>query len=143
MPFSTDPTMNELKEVIFSMNPTSAAGPAGMNGKFYQACWEIIKFDLMKVVLAFFSGSTMPRYMTSACLVLLPKVELPNSLTQFRPISRINFINKIISKIISTRLAPILPKIISAYQTGFVKGRTFLKISCLHRKLSMASKSLT
>ncbi|XP_070045641.1 uncharacterized protein [Nicotiana tomentosiformis] len=120
---STYPTMNELKEVAFSMSPTSVAGPDGMNGKFYQACTEIIKFDLMKVVLTFFEGSTMPRYMTSVCLVLLPILKFPNSLTQFRPINLSNFINKIISKIISTRLAPILPRIISGNQIGFVRGR--------------------
>ncbi|XP_049357764.1 uncharacterized protein LOC125822409 [Solanum verrucosum] len=49
------PTNEELKEVIFSMNPNSAAGPDGMNGYFFQKCWQIIKHDLFDVILAFFS----------------------------------------------------------------------------------------
>ncbi|XP_019260713.1 PREDICTED: uncharacterized protein LOC109238687 [Nicotiana attenuata] len=61
--------------------------------------------------------------MTSACLVLLPKVEFPNSLSEFRPSSLGNFINKIISKVIGARLGPIFSRIISANQSGFVKGR--------------------
>ncbi|XP_019262748.1 PREDICTED: uncharacterized protein LOC109240551 [Nicotiana attenuata] len=93
------------------------------NEKFYQACWEVIKEDLFNVVLAFFRGCLMPRFMTSAYFVLLLKVEFPNSLTEFRPISLSNFINKIISKVICSRLGPILPRIISANQSGFVKGR--------------------
>ncbi|XP_019265849.1 PREDICTED: uncharacterized protein LOC109243378 [Nicotiana attenuata] len=105
------------------MSPTSAAGPDGMNGKFYQACWDIIKTDLLNVVLDFFGGSSMPKYMTNACIVMLPKVEFPNSLTEFRPISLSNFINKVISKVISSRLAPILPRVISDNQSSFVKGR--------------------
>ncbi|XP_019254951.1 PREDICTED: uncharacterized protein LOC109233517 [Nicotiana attenuata] len=117
-----DLSMTELKEIAFSMNPTSAAGPNGMNGKFYQACWEVIKENLLKVVLLFFIGNPMPRYMTNACLALFPKVEFTNSLTEFRPTSLSNFINKIISNVICSRLAPILPKIISANQSGFVKG---------------------
>ncbi|OIT36118.1 hypothetical protein A4A49_64435, partial [Nicotiana attenuata] len=48
---TADPTMSELKDIVFSMNPTSAAGPNGMNGKFYQSCWDIIKYDLLNVVL--------------------------------------------------------------------------------------------
>ncbi|OIT20481.1 hypothetical protein A4A49_65757, partial [Nicotiana attenuata] len=48
---TSDPSMSELKEVVFSMNPNSAAGPDGMNGKFYQSCWDIIKEDLLLVVL--------------------------------------------------------------------------------------------
>ena len=50
------PNMEELKEVICSMNPTSAAGPDDMNGYFFQKCWNIIKDDLMGVVKAFFCG---------------------------------------------------------------------------------------
>ncbi|XP_070032560.1 uncharacterized protein [Nicotiana tomentosiformis] len=134
--------MNELKEVVFSMNPTSAAGPDGMKIKFFQACWEVIKFDLMQVVLTFYGGCTMPRYMIGVCIVLLPKVEFPNSLTQFRPINLNNFINKIISKIISSSLAPILPESSQPISQAFFKGETFLKTSCFPRKLSMESKSL-
>ncbi|OIT07835.1 hypothetical protein A4A49_32245 [Nicotiana attenuata] len=114
----------KLKEVIFSMNPNSADGPDGMNEKVYQACWDVIKNDLLNVVLDFFGGSDMPRYMKNACLFLLPKVEFPKSFTEFRPISLSNFINKIISKLICSRLAPILPNIISANQSGFVRGRS-------------------
>ena len=47
------PSMDELKEVVFSMNPYSAAGPDAMNGYFFQKCWHIIKNDLMGVVHAF------------------------------------------------------------------------------------------
>lgn len=65
-----DPSITELKKVVFSMNPSSAAGPDGMNGKFFQACWEVIKEDLLNVVLSFFRSSPMPKYMTNACLVL-------------------------------------------------------------------------
>lgn len=32
------PDMNELHQVVFSMNPNSATGPDGMNGKFIQIC---------------------------------------------------------------------------------------------------------
>ncbi|XP_019260712.1 PREDICTED: uncharacterized protein LOC109238686 [Nicotiana attenuata] len=54
---SADPTLQELKEVVFSMNPTSVARPDDFNGKFYQSCWDIIKDDLLNVVLAFFAAT--------------------------------------------------------------------------------------
>ncbi|KAH0775105.1 hypothetical protein KY290_012242 [Solanum tuberosum] len=41
------PTMEELRQVVFSMNPNSAAGPDGIGGRFYQVCWSIIKEDLL------------------------------------------------------------------------------------------------
>ncbi|XP_049399717.1 uncharacterized protein LOC125863742 [Solanum stenotomum] len=118
------PTMEELKEVVYSMNPNSAAGPDGMNGYFFQKCWSIIKKDLLAVIHAFFSGQMLPKYFSHACLVLLPKVKNPNKLTEFRPISLSNFTNKIISKLLCLRLTPILPSLISSNQSGFVKGRS-------------------
>ncbi|KAG5600548.1 hypothetical protein H5410_031918 [Solanum commersonii] len=43
------PTVEELKGVVFSMNPNSAAGLDGMNGCFFQKCWSIIKDDLIQL----------------------------------------------------------------------------------------------
>ncbi|KAG5580329.1 hypothetical protein H5410_050956 [Solanum commersonii] len=44
------PNLEELKTVVFSMNPNSAAGPDGMNGYFFQKCWNIIKHDLLDLI---------------------------------------------------------------------------------------------
>ncbi|MGS7457466.1 reverse transcriptase domain-containing protein, partial [Mycobacterium tuberculosis] len=41
----------------------------------------------------------------------------------FRPISLCTFLNKVITKLIGSRLARVLPKLISEYQSGFVAGR--------------------
>ena len=118
------PTEDEVKRIIMSMNPNSSPGPDGFGGKFYQECFEIIKDDLMSVIKSFYTGNIMPRYMSHACLVLLPKVEHPNRLKYYRPISLSNFINKIISKILSNRLLSVLPSMVSHNQSGFVKGRS-------------------
>ncbi|XP_019226274.1 PREDICTED: uncharacterized protein LOC109207745 [Nicotiana attenuata] len=48
---ATQPTLEELKQVVFSMYPTSAAGPDGLNGKVFHHCWEIIKDDLFKEIV--------------------------------------------------------------------------------------------
>jgi len=119
-----DPTIDEVKLVVFAMNPNSAAGPDGTNGKIFQVCWDILKEDLYRAMLAFFCGHNMPKYMTHTCLVLLPKVDHPNKLSGFRPISLNNFSNKIISKLLSIRIAPILSNRISENQSGFVRGRS-------------------
>ncbi|XP_069145909.1 uncharacterized protein [Solanum lycopersicum] len=121
---NTVPGLDELKEVVFSMSPNSAAGPDGMNWFFFQKCWNIIKNDLLEVLHAFFSGQMIPKYFSHSCIVLLPKVNNPNKLTEYRPISLSNFTSKIISKLVSNRLSPILPALISSNQSGFVKGRS-------------------
>ncbi|XP_015158404.1 uncharacterized protein [Solanum tuberosum] len=79
---TTMPTLEELKEVVFSMNPNSAAGPDGMNGYFFQKCWDIIKHDLFGVIQAFFCGQMIPKYFSHSCIVLLPKIQT-NTLGRF------------------------------------------------------------
>jgi len=44
-------------------------------------------------------------------------------MSQFRPIARVNFIFKIISKIIEDRLAQLMPSLISKEKRGFIHGR--------------------
>ncbi|XP_074315308.1 uncharacterized protein LOC141651499 [Silene latifolia] len=60
-------------------------------------------------------------------ITLLPKVELPQNVTQYRPIACCNVLYKAISKVPATRLSKVLPEIISPNQGAFVKGRTIIE----------------
>ena len=132
--------MEELKGAIFSMNPISAASHDGVNGYFFQKYWHIIMDDLMGFVKAFFSGKMIPKYFSHSCIVLLPKVINPNKLTEFRTISLRNFTSKIISKIASIRVSPILHSLISSNKSGFVKGRSISENSLFAQEITHHKK---
>lgn len=34
--------LDEVKRVVLNINRTSASGPDGLTGSFYQTCWEIV-----------------------------------------------------------------------------------------------------
>jgi hypothetical protein len=57
---------------------------------------------------------------------LIPKIKGANSTDKFQPISLCNVIYKIVSKLIGSRLNPILSIIISQEKGGFVEGRKIL-----------------
>ncbi|XP_019227829.1 PREDICTED: uncharacterized protein LOC109209105 [Nicotiana attenuata] len=121
---TTIPTMEELKAVVFSMSPSSAPGLDGLSGKFYHSCWDIIKDDLLLMINDFFAGNQIPKAMTHTCLILIPKVDNPQAFNELRPIILGNFSCKIISSLMNQRLSPLMDKLISPYQTGFIKGRS-------------------
>ncbi|KAL9659760.1 hypothetical protein QQ045_024569 [Rhodiola kirilowii] len=117
----------EIEEVwseITAMALDSAPGPDGFTGRFYTRFWDLIRVDLMAVNDGFFEGRHMPRSFTSIYLTMIPKVAHATLITQLRPISMCNFCQKIISRILTSRLASWFPRIISEEQAGFIKGRS-------------------
>ena len=71
----------------------------------------------------FFQGAILPRGIAATMIILIPKKKNPTKWTEYRPISLCNVTNKIISKLIATRMAPLLPILTVPNQSGFIKGR--------------------
>ncbi|KAL2226306.1 UNVERIFIED_CONTAM: hypothetical protein Sindi_1989300 [Sesamum indicum] len=65
----------------------------------------------------------MPRSFTATTIVLIPKVDSPQTWNDFRPISLCNVTNKIMSKLIYNKLYHTLPDLITPSQSDFVPGR--------------------
>jgi retron-type reverse transcriptase len=59
-----------------------------------------------------------------ALLTLLPKHSEAQKLGDFRPISLVHLIGKVVAKVLSLRLAPKLDDLVSKNQNGFISGRS-------------------
>jgi hypothetical protein len=116
-------TREEVKKAMFNIGDLKAPGPDGLHAIFYKRFWHIIGEDLTDEVLLAVNSCTIPEGWNNTTIVLIPKVESPESITQFRPISLCNVVYKVISKLIASRLKKILPEVISPTQSAFVPGR--------------------
>eukprot|EP00253_Pinus_taeda_P004488 PITA_04488 len=116
----------EIIKVIWSMESDKAPGPDEFTIHFYKACWDIIKYDLQKMIRGFLKKAKVGGSTNSTYLALIPKDSNPETFARFRPISLCNASYKILAKLLANRLKPLLPQIISSYQGGFVEGRHIL-----------------
>lgn len=116
-------SMEDIKDVVFSLGATKAPGPNGFNGMFYQRNWDVIKDDICLAICGFFEDGRLPLDINETLVTLVPKVHMPESINQLRPISCCNFVYKVISKLVVLRLESFLGKIIIENQSAFVGGR--------------------
>ncbi|KAG7536993.1 Zinc knuckle CX2CX4HX4C [Arabidopsis suecica] len=117
------PVVKEIKEAVFSINANKAPGPDGFSASFYQAYWSIIGDDVSRDIQSFFLSNTLHQRKNETHVCLIPKGTAPRKVGDYRPIALCNTHYKIIAKILTKRLQPLLPKLISKFQSAFVPNR--------------------
>ncbi|GKD91967.1 putative RNA-directed DNA polymerase, eukaryota, reverse transcriptase zinc-binding domain protein, partial [Tanacetum coccineum] len=119
-------TLEEIKEAVWDGESSKAPGPDGYSFAFVKKYWGTIQKDLYDFVNLFFASCVMPNGANSSFFTLIPKVNNPTLITDFRPISLIGIHYKIIAKILANRLSKVIDKIVSKEQSAFIAGRQIL-----------------
>lgn len=73
--------------------------------------WSKCALDLLNLVTTSFSEGSALDNLNSTLITLVPKIESPESMVHFRPISLCSTLYKVISKVLVARLRPILPNL--------------------------------
>jgi hypothetical protein len=106
------------------MPADKAPGPDGFTGLFYQSAWPVIKGDIMQAFHSLWMLDSRGFYLINqAYMVLLRKKRKATEVRDFRPISLIHSLSKLIAKVLSTRLAPAMHALVTPNQSAFIKGR--------------------
>jgi hypothetical protein len=121
---STSPLQKKTTNVVKRMPLDKAPGPDGFNDLFLKKCWHIIKEDIYKLCLDFFNGSVDLQAINNSFITLIPKVNSSTSINGFQPISLLNCVVKIITKLMRDRLQSVIIPLVHQNQYGFIKTRT-------------------
>ena len=79
--------------------------------------------EVTEAVLSTLNTGTIPKAINHTFLTLIPKIQSPRKITDFRPISLSNVLYKLIAKVLANRLKPRLPQLISETQSAFMSER--------------------
>ena len=118
----------EVRYAVFQLNRDKALGPDGFTMALYQECWDVIKEDLMKAFQEFHSSGIINQSTNATFIALVPKKSQSPKVSNFRPISLVTSLYKIIAKVLSRRLLKVIHETISSSQGAFVEGRQILDV---------------
>lgn len=113
----------EIEDIISQCDGNKSPRPDGFNFSFYKACWSFLKGEMCLLFSEFHRTARLPRCLTSYFLALILKISNPRSVGDFRPISLLGSVYKLISKVLATRLGEVMESIFSVNQSTFIKKR--------------------
>ncbi|KAH0769661.1 hypothetical protein KY290_013642 [Solanum tuberosum] len=58
------PSLQEVIDIVFSIDANSSPGPDGLSGMYYDKCWNIISSDVHNAVKALFRGPILTKFHT-------------------------------------------------------------------------------
>lgn len=116
----------EIWAAIKECNGNKAPGPDGFNLMCFQKNWKVFKEEVMSFMKEFHILGSLSHGMNNSFITLIPKKVNAGKLSDYRPISLIGSMYKILSKVLASRLKPVMSEVISETQSAFVGGRNIL-----------------
>uniref|UniRef100_A0A2N9FBT2 Uncharacterized protein n=1 Tax=Fagus sylvatica TaxID=28930 RepID=A0A2N9FBT2_FAGSY len=117
---------DEILQVIKDLQGDKSPGPDDFTMTFFQKCWRVLETDIMGFFDELFEKGTFAYSLNATFVTLIPKKQNAVNIRDFRPISLIGSVYKILAKVLANRLRKVLDGLVSESQNAFVGGRQTL-----------------
>ena len=108
------------------MEGDKAPGPDGFTLAYYYHCWRVVENNVLAVFEEFFQHCKFEKSLNATLIALIPKKNYASNIRDFRPISLVGSVYKILAKVLANRLRMVLDQLISETQNSFVGGRQII-----------------
>ena len=108
------------------MEGDKAPGPDSFSMAFYHHCWGVVERDVLAMFEEFYQHSKFEKSFNATFIALIPKKNDASNIRDFRPISLVGSVYKILAKVLANRLKEVLDQLIVESQNSFVGGRQIL-----------------
>ena len=131
MSFELPFTKEEVRAALYELNGKKAPGPNGFTAAFWQFSWNTIKSEVMAIFKDFFDTGKFVKSLNSTFIVMIPKKEGAEDQKDFRPISLVGSLYKLIAKVLTNRLKKVMSRLVNKAQNAFVEGRQIMDASLI------------
>jgi len=128
-------TEEEVLNIIKQCDGDKAPGPDGYTMSFFKVCWATLKDDLMQTIQNFHQNEMIEKSFNVTFRALIPKKYGAEELMDFRPISLIGGVYKIIAKLLTERMKTVMGELVDEHQMAFLKGRQIMDAALLANEL--------
>ena len=118
--------LDEVVQVLRGLQGDKTLGPDGFTMAFFQKCWRVVEADVMAFLEEVYEYCKFEKSINATFISLIPKKMNATNIRDFRPISLIGSVYKLLAKVLANRLARVLDGLVSESQNSFVGGRKTL-----------------
>lgn len=102
---------------------------------FFKRQWKWIKEEVMHFMGDFFISGRMHPKVNNSFVTLIPKSENPDGLKDYRPISLVSNLYKIVTKGLANRIKVVMEEVIGKTQFAFNGGKQILDYALIANKV--------
>ena len=121
-----DISNSEIRDAVWECGGNKSPGLDGFTFEFFRRYWNLIGSDFCDAVIYFFADGFFPKGNNASFITLIPKVIDAKFVTDFRPISLIGSVYKVVTKILANRLSSVISDLVSESQSAFIANRQIL-----------------
>ena len=102
----------EVFVALTDLGKDKASRPDGFTMAFWLFGWDVVKVEIMGFFREFHERSKFVKYLNATFLVLVPKKGGAEDLKDFRPISLVGSLYKLLVKVLANRIKKVMGKVI-------------------------------
>ncbi|GKE08162.1 hypothetical protein Tco_1411713, partial [Tanacetum coccineum] len=117
---------DEIRLAVWNCGENKSPGSDGYTFEFFRKYWNFFGPDFCEAVEYFFETGLFSKGCNSSFVALIPKVADAKFVNDFRPISLIGSVHKVVTKVLANRLPLVIADLFSDTQSAFVANRQIL-----------------
>ena len=104
---------DEVLSVVRDMEGDKALGSNGFSMAFFHHCWRVVERDVLAVFEEFYQHCKFEKSLNATFIALIPKKNDASNIRDFKFISLVESMYKILAKVLANRLKVVLDQLIS------------------------------